>query len=534
MKRFSLLLGLIVFLQAMVYSQPCLPEGIIFTSQSQIDSFPFQYPICTNILGDVEIGGGSYSNITNLNGLSDITDIGGGLYIHGCSNLYNLSGLNSLTSIGGYLYIAANVMTDLSGLDNVLSIGGDLIVVSNEYLQSLAGLDNLDAATIADLTITNNPALSMCNTESICDYLSSPGGAVTIFNNAAGCKNPPEVAECGQIILPCLPFGNYYIFEQAEIDSFQTNYPGCYHLSGHTRIRGNDITSLAGFSGITSVNGTLDIEFNDLLQDLEGLNNVNKISGTLSIEYNDILNTVSGLENVDSIGGSLFILINPNLTTIAALQNLRKVGRDLFLDANSSMPNLEGLNNLTLVGGQVYLGYNHSLTDLTALTSLVSIGGDLTIYNNGVLTSLAGLDNIDANSIQNLRINQNSSLSTCEVASVCNYLASPGGYVYIANNAPGCNSQEEVEEACEVIGINEVSQKNLYSIYPNPADETIRISCSNGEQVKSIKIYNSTGQSIQSIEYKTNTVDVSTLKPGLYFIELNLNGKLKYERIAIQ
>jgi len=532
MKRFSLLLGLIIFHIAMVFSHPCLPDGIILETQAQIDSFQINFPGCTNILGDVEIGGGSYSDITNLNGLCDITNIGGDLYIHGCSNLNTLSGLNSLTSIGGYLYIMANALIDLSGLENVLSIGGDLIVTSNENLQSMAGLENLDPTTIADLIINNNPALSMCHIENICDYLSIPGGAVSIYNNATGCNTPPEVAEGCQIILPCLPFGNYYFYSQSEIDSFQSDYPNCNHLYGYSLIRGSDITNLSGLEGIISTMH-LNITYCDLLQNIEGLNNVNTISGFLHLWYNDTLNTLSGLENVDSIAGSLLISYNPELPTFTGLQNLKKVGGDLFVDANFSLLSLEGLNNLTSVGGQVFMGYNYSLADLTALISLGSIGGDLTISYNNVLTSLAGLDNIDANSILNLRIHNNSSLSNCEVESVCNYLASPGGYLYIANNALGCNSQEEVEQTCETIGIYKHSYSTHCSIYPNPSNEKITITCSNGEEVTNVKIYNSNGLLIKNVSRISNNIDISTLAPGFYIIEYAINGKYKHERLAI-
>jgi hypothetical protein len=48
----------------------CLPEGINFTTQAQIDNFQTNYPGCTEIEGDVLILG---SNITNLTGLSVLT-----------------------------------------------------------------------------------------------------------------------------------------------------------------------------------------------------------------------------------------------------------------------------------------------------------------------------------------------------------------------------------------------------------------------------------------------------------------------------
>jgi len=54
-------------------SQPCLQEGVTFSTQEQIDSFQANYPNCTEIEGGVLIEG---SDITNLDGLNVITSIG--------------------------------------------------------------------------------------------------------------------------------------------------------------------------------------------------------------------------------------------------------------------------------------------------------------------------------------------------------------------------------------------------------------------------------------------------------------------------
>ena len=56
-----------------IISQPCLPEGITFTTQAQIDSFQINHPGCTEIEGNVEIKG---DNITNLSGLNVLRNIG--------------------------------------------------------------------------------------------------------------------------------------------------------------------------------------------------------------------------------------------------------------------------------------------------------------------------------------------------------------------------------------------------------------------------------------------------------------------------
>ena len=79
----------------------CLPLGITFNTQQQIDDFPTNYPGCIIIEGYLDIQG--FSNITNLNGLSQIVEIGGYLSIISSFSLDDLSGLDNLQSVGGYL-----------------------------------------------------------------------------------------------------------------------------------------------------------------------------------------------------------------------------------------------------------------------------------------------------------------------------------------------------------------------------------------------------------------------------------------------
>src|SRR5690606_2426626 len=82
----------------------CPSGNIGFYSQAEIDAFAINYPNCTEISGDLDINN---SNITNLNGLSNLTSVGGSLYINS-TNLTNLDGLSNLTSIEGDLAISYN------------------------------------------------------------------------------------------------------------------------------------------------------------------------------------------------------------------------------------------------------------------------------------------------------------------------------------------------------------------------------------------------------------------------------------------
>ena len=63
MKKLLLISFVLIFCQFTVTSQSCLPTGIIFTTQAEIDNFQTNNPNCTEIEGDVEING---DDITNL------------------------------------------------------------------------------------------------------------------------------------------------------------------------------------------------------------------------------------------------------------------------------------------------------------------------------------------------------------------------------------------------------------------------------------------------------------------------------------
>ena len=220
MKKFFILL-FALFMLSGALAQSCLPEGITFTTQTQIDNFQDNYPGCTEILGDVVINGDN--GITNLGGLSSLTSIGGNLNMvenHSLSSLAGLEGLASigywfnivfndsltsltglegLTSIGGGLVINENnLLTNLTGLEGLTSTGSVLRIAGNLSLTSLTGLENINAGSITELQILENPSLSTCDIISICSYLFNPNGTIDIQNNASGCNSQDEVeAVCG-------------------------------------------------------------------------------------------------------------------------------------------------------------------------------------------------------------------------------------------------------------------------------------------------------------------------------------------------
>ncbi|MFH1161452.1 MAG: T9SS type A sorting domain-containing protein [bacterium] len=287
---------------------------------------------------------------------------------------------------------------------------------------------------------------------------------------------------------PCLPQGITFS-SQSQIDSFPINYPNCTEITGSVNILGSTISNLNGLNMITSINSAL------------------------WINYNNELTSLTGLNALTSIGNSLYILNNTALTS------------------------LTGLNSLNFIGGTLGINVNPVLTNITALNELTTSDlGFLCISDNDSLKSLNGLDNIDSDSIQYIYIKRNHSLTTCEVKSICDYLANPYGVIDIEDNATGCNSQQEVEDACAAIGVESLTPGSLFSIYPNPAFTQITIETSAIPIDSKLSILNLNGQKLitrQITEPKTQ-LDISTLPNGVYIVHLTNDRTVEVRKIIKQ
>jgi hypothetical protein len=347
----------------------------------------------------------------------------------------------------------------------------------------------------------------------------------------------------------CLPEGiTFTTLEQ--IDNFQANYPGCTEILGSVMITdwGSEITNLNGLEVLTSIGGNLEIYEshgltsltgldnltyiggnlyignsyyggNNSLSNLSGLNNLTSIEGNLGILYNNDLLNITDLEGLSFIGGGIFIFGNEALTSLIGLDNVSSIGGALQILYNPVLYNLSGLENLTSIAGDLYFSGNDTLANIYSLIELTSVAGNIWITANGNLSSLAGLNNIDASSIDSIKINYNNILSDCDVQSICEYLSSPNGTIEIHDNAPGCDSPEEVEQAC-LTSLKENTSQEEIIIFPNPATSFITIQLKENIKIEEAVIYNHIGQKVLVAVPVNKMVDVSTLTPGIYFIKV--------------
>ncbi len=685
-QKLFVILFILSFSPFILFSQSCLPEGITFTTQAQIDSFQINYPNCTEIEGDVQIEGDENTDITNLEslnvitfmyqdlriennptlfnllglhnihsiggslviagnnelgncvGLNDLTNIGGdfeikenpamtnlsgldslntiggSLQIYGNDNLNNVNGLETLSFVSGDLVIGSGIMlyggnpflSDISGLNSLTSIGGMIKVSNNDSLTSLTGLGNIAPESIYGIQIDSNQILSTCGVESICTYLANPYGSVIIEGNAPGCNEPEQVIEsCDGI---CLPAGIIFS-NQEQIDAFQSNHPNCSEIAGNVIISGEDISNLNGLNILTSVWGNLLIGGNPMLCSLSGLDSLSYIGGSFLIVENDTLVDVvnlnglqyigsnfkisenkdlislSGLDGVDYIGGNIRIIDNANLESLAQFSNIEYVYGDLeiiensillslddfsnllaivgdlHIRSNEQLESLTGLENLTSVGGKLEIKDNVSLPDFQGLNNLISTNG-LEILNNDALTDLTGLESlaylfggviiqdndgltgmtevelINPGSIENLVIQNNVQLSACEAQWICDYLNIPNSLAQISDNSPGCNSVEEVLEACWTI-IDKYDLINGFTISPNPSSSNLKIRFTIFERgITTFELFEISGVKVKSLinEIKMpgtyeKEVDLSKLNPGIYFCVLKTEEGIQTKKL---
>ena len=105
--------------------------------------------------------------LTNIDKLSNLTSVGGNLYIQFNTALTNIDGLSNLTSVGGNLYIFYNAaLTEFCGLYNLLNTGGligSYNITNNAANPTQQDIIDAGACIIQPPTLGNYPATTIAN-----------------------------------------------------------------------------------------------------------------------------------------------------------------------------------------------------------------------------------------------------------------------------------------------------------------------------------------------------------------------------------
>lgn len=279
-----------------VNAQNCVPNTIIFATQSDVDAFPTNYPGCTTIEGNVGITG----SVSNLDSLSQITKIGGTLSIQNASNQLTFSGLNNLEEIGMDLVIN-NIVTNntFTGLNALAKVGRDFNIPEGSF-NTINGLFALDSVK-RDFTFRTNNVTNGLNLAPM-TMLSYVGRNVVI----GGASNIGNVNSFDTIR------GNLTIRDLYSNDF--PDFPMLKRINGDFNIFGNpNIIKVDNLNQLNSIGGLLWIYFNAKLFELSGLTNLTSIGSNLTIEDNALFNNLVGLNHPISINNNITITGNPFL-----------------------------------------------------------------------------------------------------------------------------------------------------------------------------------------------------------------------------
>ncbi len=453
-------------------TQPCLPDGVTFSYQTEIDSFQFNYQNCTEIGGTVRIKG---NDIINLYGLSSLSSINGNLYIEDCSNLITLSGLENLHTLNGTLNIQFDsILININGLNNLTSINGKLFISRNINLTSISALNSLTFIGSGIYIVSNHKLTNLDGLNNIDTIRSSVEIGDNKLANLEGLNNLKSIS-------------------------------GSLHISGC-----NYLENLEGLDNLSQINRNLEIVGNPLLHDLTSLNSIVKIGEGLTIQSNNMLKDLTGLENITHIDSALEVFLNDSLENLSGLDNLSFIGDQLSIEGNNSLTSLSGLESLTTM----------------KWTSACNIG------YNPVLTDIQGIANIDFKSTFLISFYENTLLSDCDVKSICEAIENPNVLTLFNNNNKGCNTEMEVEQACNSASIDENSKCLLF--FPNPASKQITISNNYANDIYKIYIYNLNGQIIYKETSPKYIINLSEFVKGLYFIAFDINETRIIRKLIVQ
>ena len=112
-----------------------------------------------------------------------------------------------------------------------------------------------------------------------------------------------------------------------------------------------------------------------------------------------------------------------------------------------------------------------------------------------------------------------------------------GFYYVVITDANGCSAQSATFNNT---GINQYSIDEVFTVYPNPASDVITINLITNMEVESASIVNVLGKTVKTINAKsfkgmaTYDVEIKDLSKGIYFLSMQVEGKMMTRKVVVQ
>ncbi|MBX7052989.1 MAG: T9SS type A sorting domain-containing protein [Flavobacteriales bacterium] len=410
---FLCVLACLLFAQKL-NAQVCTGD-FVFETQTELDQFIVDNPTCSSIDGDVTITGSINGDLpTNLDALQNIESISGNLTIDVYDGPFSMIGLSSLTTVGGdcWLFDQAyepNIIS-FEGMNNLVSV--HQLTLSIRTTMDFSPFDNLSNVDVIMIEILDNPVETTIGVQDVFPGVIELSGGFYFYG-------------AGNFV----DFSGFHNLVSAGSISFQSMAVTLYMSSF------NAFNSLITCENLTFDMAIVD-EFVDGFGQLQNAESIWFDMSTLGSVYPEFgsLETIVDLSLV--IYGINIQSLNFESLVSASIVSVTGTFNEMHFDALASVDDL-------------YIQQDPSDTTTTIFFPVLdSINGNLGLYNlaSNSLNEMFDLSFIGGSVV----ITECENLSYCSVTGLCERLAIDPLSVVIMNNAPGCNTNEEVQSVCSL------------------------------------------------------------------------------------
>ncbi len=490
------IIQLFLFVSFFSFGQ-CPPsnQNLVLSTQQQVDDYFVNYPGCTELNNQLNIGG---EDITNLNGLNGITYCRR-ITIANNPLLSNIDGLNSLTSIDaiGEIRILNNpLLENLNAFNNVTvdnqsNTQIDITITDNAQLTSINGLQGLQGYS-SYIRIENNDLLPNI------DGLNGIIGIEDLFiegndslTNIDGLSGPDYEGVRGV----------FYFVDNDAVSSISSS---AYDDPTDIRIRNNEMLTNIDrfFNDMVEENGFLNlliIENNPNLSfcSTDFICSVLADLVTIQVSNNDV-----GCDTIFEIGNACGVSYNDNCEGNSIPEIILEEpiqANTNFATTSSSTPSCNDENR-----DDVWFRFNSG--DLENVDIIVTTGFSIQLWEGACSDLALVADACAEDELLNVPVTTNT-----------NYYLQVWQY---PNNRSVLQGDFELLVTNESLSVS-ANVIETISLYPNPSSSKLTIKGISNETLNAIKIYSILGKHVG--DYSNTSIDISNFKSGVYFIEVTTN-----------
>lgn len=396
------------------------PENVLVHILSNESLVNFQgLEALKSIHGDLNVA--NNNTLLSFSGLENLNIIGNQLRIDQNPMLTDMTGLGNLVSVGENFDLASfeairisknNRLATLAGLDVSGIVKGGIVIQENPELEFIDGLNTLPIVDI--ITITANHKLKgidgfqnlntindflWINNNAELSHLNTLGNLIHVgnrleFNNNALLNNLNGLNGLRTV-------GDLKIINNASLQNLSGL--GSLRTAGNITIEANNaLTTLTNFQYLTQASGLL-VKTNNSLENLVGLEQLSQITtGSVHIEENSLLKDLNGLNGLVDAGTSIYIWDNVALETLNGLESLSEVDRIFSVMSNDILSDVSAASNVFITENELSTDFSFmfnpqlSNCSITSLCNYIATGRNWTIRFNGPGCEEADRDEVAA------------------------------------------------------------------------------------------------------------------------------------------